>query len=280
MPSHALSNFTVILTFQGDHDCRAAQWQPRQEARASARAGTEIFVDYVRGTDTASGGSIEAPLKTVAYALGQSRQRFDGAPPTIILRGGLHFLAETVELEPVDSGLTIRGYGGEEVWVSGGIPVTPEWTRSSLRGNVWEAVLPSIDHVSGLNSLAPYRRVTRAREPNGDPELCTDCWHGSMKGWHKDLSCVGQARVVYKDLRDCDNSMHLPDGSPCKNDSGMWDTYNTYSSGHGGCCAVWEGDGSPYGPMGDYFCGNASAGGWVSMCVYGWVGVCGGGGGV
>ena len=31
----------------------------------------------------------------------------------------------------------------------------------------------------------------------------------------------------------------------------------------GGCCAAWSGDDSPYGPMGNYFCGNSSAGGWV-----------------
>ena len=95
-------------------------------------------------------------------------------------------------------------------------------------------------------------------------ELCTDCWHGSsMKRWHPDLGCVGKARTVYKDLRDCDDNHLLPDGNPCKNDSAMWDTYNTYSNGHGGCCSVWSGDGSPYGPMGNYFCGNSSAGGWV-----------------
>lgn len=41
------------------------------------------------------------------------------------------------------------------------------------------------------------------------------------------------------------------------------DTYNTYSNGHLGCCSAWEGDHSPYGKMGSYFCGNSSAGGWV-----------------
>ena len=40
---------------------------------------------------------------------------------------------------------------------------------------------------------------------------------------------------------------------------------DTYSNGHGGCCAAWSGDHSPYGPMGNYFCGNASAGGWVGF---------------
>jgi len=229
--------------------------------RTPNRIGSEVYVDFDRGEDAAGRGSKAAPLKTLAFAVAQSRTL--PAPRDIILRAGIHFLTATVELQPVDSGLTIRAYDGEDVWVSGGISVSPAWTKAPLKGNVWQAHLPDVDDVRGLNTLSPYRRVTRAREPNGDPELCTDCWHGSMKGWHKDLSCVGKAQVVYKDLRDCNDEMKLPDGSPCKNDSAMWDTYNTYSNGHGGCCAAWEGDQSPYGPMGDYYCGNASAGGWV-----------------
>jgi hypothetical protein len=96
------------------------------------------------------------------------------------------------------------------------------------------------------------------------------CMQG-IKEWHKNTSCVGKASVVYKDLRDCDNDKKIASGplagQPCKNDSAMWDTYNTYSNGHGGCCAAWSGDQSPYGPMGNYFCGNSSAGGWVSKQI-------------
>ena len=75
--------------------------------------------------------------------------------------------------------------------------------------------------------------LSQAREPNADPaegaELCTKCWHGGVKNWHRDLSCVGKADVVYKDLRNCNNDKLLPDGAPCKNDSAMWNTYNTYA---------------------------------------------------
>ena len=66
--------------------------------------------------------------------------------------------------------------------------------------NIWVADVP-VTKVKGLNTLHPYRRATRARFPNGDPELCTDCWHDNMKRWHPDLSCVGKARTVYMDLR-------------------------------------------------------------------------------
>ena len=116
-----------------------------------------------------------------------------------------------------------------------------------------------------------------------------ECWEGEdgIKSWHTDLRCVGKATTVYKDLRTGCNTHNKDEGDgdtgagsesgsglgrgrglappalPCKNDSAMWDSYNTYSNGHGGCCAPWSGDASPHGPMGNYFCGNSSAGGWV-----------------
>ena len=65
--------------------------------------------------------------------------------------------------------------------------------------------------------------------------------------WHSNLSCVGGADVVYRDLRDACEPGFAGDTAryPCKNDSAMWDSYNTYTNGHGGCCALWAGDGSP-----------------------------------
>ena len=41
----------------------------------------------------------------------------------MILRGGVHYLTETLELTPEDSGLTISGYpdGEEDAWISGGV---------------------------------------------------------------------------------------------------------------------------------------------------------------
>lgn len=80
------------------------------------------------------------------------------------------------------------------------------------------------------------RRATRARYPNAGAaegaEICThNCWANGIKEWHKNTSCVAQATVIYKDLRVCDNDKKLPSGEPCKNDSAMFDTYNTYSNG-------------------------------------------------
>ena len=45
-----------------------------------------------------------------------------------MLKKGVHFLSETIELGPSDSGLVIQNFAGDEVWVSGGKPLLkPEW---------------------------------------------------------------------------------------------------------------------------------------------------------
>ena len=161
-----------------------------------------------------------------------------------MLKPGVHFLNATIELGPEDSGLTITAAPGSKpgsVVVSGGVLLTPTWTKSGRKGSgaatIWETPVPAAlkGGFKGLTTLNPHRRVTRARYPNAGPtqgaELCTDCWTHGVVRWHHNTTCVGKARTVYLDLRDCDDDMKLPDGLPCKNDSAMWDTYNTYSNG-------------------------------------------------
>jgi len=224
-------------------------------------------------------GSPQRPFRTILRALQITRKvDVQGVPKSIVLHKGLHILNETIEVNAADSGLTIEAAPGSmegDVVVSGGMVLKPTWTKSPIgnqSANIWVTDVPELMGVPvlrGLTTLEPHRRVTRAREPNADPtegaELCTRCWHQGVTRWHRNMDCVGNADTVYIDLRVCDEKHQLPDGSPCKNDSAMWDTYNTYSNGHGGCCAAWSGDASPYGPMGNYFCGNSSAGGWVGF---------------
>ena len=249
-------------------------------APAALRApdGLAWHVHPELGDDGASGEE-HAPFRSIARALAATRASSSAAPKSVVLQAGVHYLNATIELGAADSGLTITAAPGAEgkVTVSGGLPLKPTWTKSTKgnqSANIWVTAVPElagIEVLRGLTTLEPHRRVTRAREPNADPtegaELCTRCWHNRVTRWHSDLSCVGKASVVYKDLRNCDDEHKIASGplagQPCKNDSAMWDTYNTYSNGHGGCCAAWSGDHSPYGPMGNYFCGNSSAGGWV-----------------
>ena len=217
-----------------------------------------------------------SPGESIHAALAQARALPPQTRKNIILEPGTHFIDQTIQLGPADNGLTLSAAPGSapgSVIISGGVPLTSKWTKSSRKGSgdavIWEIRVPPVlkQGFKGLTTLKPHRRVTRSRYPNARPsqgaELCTDCWTRGVVRWHQNTTCVGKARTVYQDLRDCDNNGLLPSGGPCKNDSAMFDTYNTYSNGHGGCCAAWSGDHSPYGPMGSYFCGNSSAGGWV-----------------
>ena len=234
----------------------------------------------------------------------QQKQERGSSPRTIVLRAGIHYIGSTVELDARDSLLTIAAdptdlKAGKRAWISGGTLLDTKFQKwadaPNASANIWVSDIRA-DQVQGkgflgLNTLSSsppsssssatasassssdtHGRVTRARYPNGGVEECSGqgtgrCWNHGMKHWHKDLSCVGKARTVYVDLRDCDDEGKLVGGggAPCKNTSAMWDTYNTYSNGHGGCCEIWSGDDSPYGPMGNYFCGNSSAGGWVGF---------------
>jgi hypothetical protein len=190
------------------------------------------------------------PGQSIAAVLARTRAAGPQFTKRIVLKKGVHYLNATLELGPSDSGLTITAEPGAlpgSVVVSGGVLLQPTWKKSArqnppggLSGSdpapiIWEtAIPPSLAEdgaFRGLTTLNPHRRVTRARFPNAGAaqgaELCTHgCWASGIKEWHKNTSCVGQATVVYKDLRDCDNDMRLADGSPCKNDSAMFDSYH------------------------------------------------------
>lgn len=193
-----------------------------------------FYVDPRMGDD-GNRGTDAQPFRSIHAALAAARKSpVRSTRKTIALKAGLHFLNETIALVAADSGLMLTAVPGAEgkVTISGGVELNPKWTRSTSgnrTANIWETTVPScITEMRGLTVVSPHRRVTRAREPSADPaegaELCTRCWHNAVKKWHSDLSCIGTATTVYKDLRDCNEQHLLPDGQPCKNDSAMWNT--------------------------------------------------------
>lgn len=108
----------------------AASAAPPPPLRAG---GSALYVDAGGGSD-ANSGSEGAPLRHLAYAVTMAR----GLPPpaTVVLRGGPpHRLNETLELTPLDSGLSIVAYPGERPVVSGGYLLnTSVWEREPARG--------------------------------------------------------------------------------------------------------------------------------------------------
>lgn len=92
---------------------------------------TTIFVDYANGDDK-NPGSKEKPLRTLAQAVSEAKDPTK-LPVVILLRAGTHFiLDEAVMLEEGTSDLIIQNYDGEEVWLSGGIPISPTWREYNV----------------------------------------------------------------------------------------------------------------------------------------------------
>lgn len=171
----------------------------RPELQLAVTDGTKFYVDYKSGSDT-NAGTQAAPFKTIAK--GVSSARGAPSPKSIILQAGTHFLTDTITLGPQDSGLTITANPSAksgDVWVSGGVPLSPTWTKVADNNglDIWVTdVTEDIGAtLKGLNTLEPvvghdldnnFGRLTKARYPNGDPELCTSCWKSEdlIEDWH------------------------------------------------------------------------------------------------
>jgi hypothetical protein len=166
-----------------DADSRTAA-RDQRPAPPDVCTGTCVYVDPSKGADKGSSGAIGSPFKTIAAAVAAARKA--AAPPaTVVLRGGTHWLSETLVLTPADSGLSLRSYSGENVTVSGGVPLSSlEWKphdRTAGR-NIWVADMAHL----GLSRIPGLRldgeRVQLARHPNGDPERQGK--HTFPSGWN------------------------------------------------------------------------------------------------
>ena len=115
---------------------------------ATPTEGSSLYVDAIHGSDTNS-GTMQSPLKTISKAVTASRSATK--PVTIILRQGTFYLSDAIMLGAEDSGLSFQNYNGEEVWLSGGIPLSPDWKSYNVRpGNSWEIV-------QGMNAFSGER---------------------------------------------------------------------------------------------------------------------------
>jgi hypothetical protein len=215
-------------------------------------------------------GSFDSPWTCIHQALRHARVSLETEntlSPTpsihrkIILRQGVHSLkGRTLNLNAIESHLTITGFPGEEAWISGGLKLASAVWKPQPDG-IFAANLTDILHGYTLpktpSLCTSTRRYVRARYPNSDPEI--DDWGqtslqgGDVLEWH--LPTAGASpNFTFFDFKT-----NPPQGVPFKNDSAM-EGYNWYASGKGGVCSdVW-------GPDADsYWCSNASQGGWAEV---------------
>jgi len=137
-------------------------------------------VEYYVATDGNDNypGTLSQPFRTLHRARDQIRisQRMQRFPTTVYVRGGIYYLGEigSFYLGPEDSGtpdapILYTNYNGEQVTLSGGIPLSLTW--KPYQDGIWTAKLPS-NLTSAFNTLfIDGIREIRARFPNGDPTI-------------------------------------------------------------------------------------------------------------
>lgn len=189
-------------------------------------APSEIYV--APGGDDAAKGTKDQPLASLERARDMARELKKSstqAPVRIVLRGGDHFLKQTLVLSPEDSNLTIAAFPGERSVISGGQPIK-NWQPGSINGkSCWVADLnaPSQRYFRELfieGQADPRRPQTRVPEKGffrfstENPLGKGDSWRiqpTSLKfnvGEMKDWSNVGDADLVFlQRWLDCHNKL-------------------------------------------------------------------------
>jgi hypothetical protein len=91
-------------------DCSAEMTGGEPELRATANDTVPPSALYVHpsGRDT-NPGTITHPLKSIQLAMDQVASRSGGAPKTVVLRGGTHYITDTIYLRSKHSNITVRG---------------------------------------------------------------------------------------------------------------------------------------------------------------------------
>ena len=149
-------------------------------------SGSALYVDFAKGSDSAAGSEAQ-PLKSIARALERVAESRAKAP-MVVLRARTHFLSATLEVSAAHGALTIQNYPQEEVWISGGTVIEPQWQsgagamaphvgRGADSRSLYRATVRDVGSIMGLNryvaqnpiASALHSKWVRARAPNKDP---------------------------------------------------------------------------------------------------------------
>jgi hypothetical protein len=168
--------------------------------------GTKLYVHPTLGDDSSRVGSMDKPLRTIQEAL--DRAAVAEPTPAVVLRGGTHYISDTLVLTPAHSNLHMLGYPGETATVSGGIELANlEWKPYNVGPAPSPGPGPSGGWVTedNMNYVFSYT----SNDPNfvtlGKPSNKDDCenlckanakchaytWHDHNQGKYA-LMCVGR----------------------------------------------------------------------------------------
>ncbi len=203
------------------------------------KMGNVFYVDANKGSN-ANPGTIDKPFETIVKAIFSARAA--GQNSTIILRAGIFYQPEVLQLTSADKGLTIQNYPNEEVWISGGKVITPQWEKydvdRSKNTNIYKATFSkniTFESIPGLR--VNNKRAIRARYPNADPEL----------GFGSTLTADKWLPPTLPNKPD----KEINPSEPFRNSSV---SFTKYELGIGGPCKNFD-------PPAGYWCGTKIAGG-------------------
>jgi hypothetical protein len=160
-----------------DTSCESSLKTPTQQQLFNEKETTAwqipkiaLFVDPRNGLDSASGSESD-PMRTIQGAVdkaaavqaaaaaaaaaaesGGEDSGGGGSGPTVVLRGGTHFLKETLRLGPEHSGLTLRAHPADLLppVVSGGVALEGlEWEEVSVTADEWNTLSADTNLVYG-----------------------------------------------------------------------------------------------------------------------------------
>jgi len=231
------------------------QYQPKFEQRLkSASSSVTFFVDPINGKDNQpfapDSGSITKPFKTIDSAVAATRavrSSIPGMVAAVMLRGGVHYMAETLSLGPEDSSLTIAAYNNEQVVVSGGVHIDNiVWKPSESNPKIMVADLSNQDLPHGVPALQygdEYARVraVQARYPNANPEV--DLFPKGYITANTNWSLPEFNGQVCDPRKHCGKSVTLTKPAPVDEWHGM---YQDWTTGVGGACDAYFPDRSPW----------------------------------
>jgi len=207
----------------------------------------DIFVDPILGSN-AHEGSEHAPKQTIQEAVNVAALQ----KVAVVLRGGVHYLKDTLILGAEHSGLTIRSYPGETPIVNGGKRLNVTWTPFNVTPrnggpNIYRAnVKNQVTEVPGLQVAG--KRATRARYPNLPGGIEVSPGYGAM---------IGSDKAVWTppNFKRFGPVAYYTDEVPehrRNNSADNW--FQHYTIGTNGLCSVYD-------PPVSYWCSEKPAGG-------------------
>lgn len=196
--------------------------------------------------DDGAPGTLGAPMRSLQLAVDAAARSSEAR--AVVLRGGSHYLNDTLYLGPEHSDIVITGYPGESPEVSGGKKLVVDWKpyKTSKGSNIWVAdVKGQVTDVPGLQINGA--RATRARFPNIPGGIETSCGYGCMIDGNKGKWTPPDfARFGKVDFFTDETPEHR------RNTTKGW--FNNYMIGVNGLCSVYD-------PPVSYWCSEHPSGG-------------------